>query len=298
MNEDLKSLTTERRNPNTMNIDTLNSLEIIKIMNSEDKKVTLAIEKELPAIAEAIDYCKSSFEKGGRIIYMGAGTSGRIGLLDAVECPPTYNTPNDRIIGLISGGKDAFIKAAEGAEDSAELGKEDLKNLRLTKDDVVIGIAASGRTPYVIGGFEYAKEIGAYTVSISANKNAKMSSYADTVIEVDSGEEVVTGSTRLKAGTMQKLVLNMISTATMIQMGKVYQNLMVDVQQTNIKLVERARKIVIDATGCTYEIATQKLNECENSAKLAITSILLNCDVEDAKSKLNLANGHISKAIK
>ena len=230
---DLSHMTTETRNKNTMELSKMTSLEIISEMNREDENVPKAIHKVLPVIAEVVDWCVEALSQGGRIFYMGAGTSGRLGVLDAAECPPTFGVSPDMVVGLIAGGEKAFIKAIEGAEDSVELGEKDLRYHNLTSNDVVIGIAASGRTPYVIGGLRYANSIGCNTASISCNVGSEIGKIAKKKIEVVVGPEVLTGSTRLKAGTAQKLILNMISTASMVGIGKCYENLMVDVMQTN-----------------------------------------------------------------
>lgn len=295
---DLTKLTTEARNSNTMDLHIMTPLEIATLMNEEDQKVLGAIKEVLPQVAKVIGWCTDSLRSGGRIIYMGAGTSGRLGLLDAVECPPTFGVSSDRVIGLIAGGEEAFIKAVEGAEDSKILGKEDLMALNLTSKDTVIGIAASGRTPYVIHGLRYAKEVGSKTAVLVCNKNSEMSKEADLAIEPVSGPEVLTGSTRLKAGTSQKMILNMISTGSMIGIGKVYQNLMVDVMQTNEKLVSRAENIVIDATECDRDTAKKTLEQAEGSVKLAIIMVLLQCNQNDAKERLKNASGHIRYALK
>ena len=274
---DLTKLTTETRNKNTMNLDRMTSIEIAITMNKEDENVINSIRDTLPKISEVIDMCAKALKGGGRIIYMGAGTSGRLGLLDAVECPPTFGVPSDLVIGLIAGGESAFIKAVEGAEDSKTLGVDDLKNINLTNKDVVIGLAASGRTPYVIHGLKYAREIGCKTAIVVCNKDSEMAKYSDVAIEVVVGPEVLTGSTRLKAGTAQKMVLNMISTGSMVAVGKAYQNLMVDVMQTNEKLVVRAENIVIEATDCDRDTARRALKEANGKVKTAVVMILLNC---------------------
>lgn len=293
----LDKLTTERRNPNTTNLDQLTPHEFLKIMNHEDRKVAVVVSEALPEIEKAVLAVIESLKKGGRLIYFGAGTSGRLGVLDAVECSPTFGTA-DEVQGLIAGGEKAFVKAVEGAEDSEELAVQNFKDLNLTKNDTVVGIAASGRTPYVIGGLKYADEIGAETISISCNKNAEISKYAKISIEVDCGPEVLTGSTRLKAGTAQKLILNMISTASMVGVGKVYGNLMVDVRATNEKLVERSKRIVMEATGVSYEEAEKKLEEAEGKVKVAIVMIFSDCPYEEARAKLDLAEGFVRRAIK
>ncbi|MCT2195624.1 N-acetylmuramic acid 6-phosphate etherase [Paenibacillus sp. FSL K6-2441] len=294
----LENLTTEARNERTMRLDEMEVTELLTVMNEEDAKVAGAVKKEIPKIAQAVTAITESLKKGGRLIYMGAGTSGRIGLLDAVECPPTFGTSPDQVVGLIAGGSNAFIKAVEGAEDRAELGRTDLQNLGLTAKDAVVGIAASGRTPYVIGGLEYAKQVGAKTISISCNKNAVISTISDIAIEIENGPEVLTGSTRLKAGTSQKLVCNMLSTASMIGLGKVYGNLMVDVQPTNEKLADRAKRIVMEATGCDASTAENTLRLAEGKAKPAILMILTGCSYEVALEKLEENQGFIGKAAK
>lgn len=294
----LENLTTEARNERTMRLDEMEVTELLTVMNEEDAKVAGAVKKEIPKIAQAVTAITESLKKGGRLIYMGAGTSGRIGLLDAVECPPTFGTSPDQVVGLIAGGSNAFIKAVEGAEDRAELGRTDLQNLGLTAKDAVVGIAASGRTPYVIGALEYAKQVGAKTISISCNKNAVISTISDIAIEIENGPEVLTGSTRLKAGTSQKLVCNMLSTASMIGLGKVYGNLMVDVQPTNEKLADRAKRIVMEATGCDASTAENTLRLAEGKAKPAILMILTGCSYEVALEKLEENQGFIGKAAK
>lgn len=295
---DLEKLTTESRNQNTLNIDKVSTLDMVKMINEEDKKVAVAIEAELPKIAEAIDKIVSSIHKGGRLVYIGAGTSGRLGILDASECPPTYGVSEELVQGIIAGGKEAIFRAKEGAEDSKELAVEDLKNISLNENDAVVGLAASGRTPYVIGGLEYANEIGALTVSITCNAGSEVSKAAKIPIAPVVGAEAVTGSTRLKSGTAQKLVLNMLSTGTMIKLGKVYGNLMVDVRATNEKLVERAKKIVCEATGVTREDAEKSLIETNYDVKLSIFMILSKLDKEEAKKLLDESNGYIAEALK
>ncbi|MCM3596732.1 N-acetylmuramic acid 6-phosphate etherase [Metabacillus idriensis] len=294
----LEHLTTETRNEKTMNLDEMSTIELLTVMNEEDEKVARAVKAELPSIAKAVDAIIHAKKQGGRLIYMGAGTSGRIGLLDAVECPPTFGTDPGEVIGLIAGGEKAFIKAVEGAEDSKELGVGDLKEIQLTSSDIVVGIAASGRTPYVIGGLEYSNSIGAKTVAVCCNKSSEVGKTAEIAIAVVNGPEVLTGSTRLKAGTSQKLVCNMLSTASMVGIGKVYGNLMVDVQQTNQKLEERAKRIVMEATSCSYETAEEYLVIAKDNSKLAILMILTNLTYEDALDKLNVSQGFIREAIK
>ena len=294
---DLSVLVTESRNKETMGLDQMTPLEIVAIMNREDGKAVEAVGEVLPQIARAIAWCTDSLKQKGRIIYMGAGTSGRLGVLDAVECPPTFGVSPDVVVGLMAGGSAAFVKAVEGAEDSQTLGEEDLKKIHLSPADIVIGLAASGRTPYVIYGLRYAKKIGCRTVAVSCNRDSEIGKEADLAIEPVPGPEVLTGSTRLKAGTVQKMVLNMISTGSMVGIGKVYQNLMVDVVQTNMKLITRAENIVMTATGCTREEARDSLEEAEGSVKLAITMILLQCGAKSAKTRLNRAGGDVRNAI-
>lgn len=295
---DLKKLTTEQRHPDTLLLDTMSPLEIITIMNQEDAKVIQAIKEELPKIAQVIEWCTHALKVKGRIIYLGAGTSGRLGLLDAAECPPTFGVDHNTVVGLLAGGVDAFVKAIEGAEDSHTLAQDEMKAIQVNANDVIIGIAASGRTPYVIHGLKYAKTLGCKTVSMSNNKDSEMAQVADLAIEVVTGPEVLTGSTRLKAGTSQKLVLNMISTASMIGVGKVYENLMVDVMQTNQKLITRAENIVMSATQCDRESAKTTLQQAHGSVKVAITMILMQCDEPQALKMLEQAQGHIRHCVK
>lgn len=294
---DLTKLTTETRNINTMNLDCMTPLEIATIMNAEDENAVKAVSQVLPEIAKAIKWCTNALNNGGRIIYMGAGTSGRLGLLDAVECPPTFGVSQGLVIGLIAGGDNAFIKAVEGAEDSTTLGEEDLKALHLSSKDIVVGIAASGRTPYVVYGLKYARQIKCKTVVLVCNKGSVMAEIADLAIEPVPGPEVLSGSTRLKSGTVQKMILNMISTGSMVGVGKVYQNLMVDVMQTNEKLVTRAENIVMEATKCDRKTAEGMLTEAGGSVKLAIAMILFQCSRAEAEEKLRRSHGHIRLAL-
>lgn len=289
----LDKLTTETRNHQTMNLDELTTSEVVQLMNEEDKKVAYAVEKELPSISKVAEAIIESFKKGGRLIYMGAGTSGRLGVLDAAECVPTFSVDPTMVQGLIAGGMKAMTVAVEGAEDSATLGKEDLQHIELTENDVVLGIAASGRTPYVIGALTYANEIGATTASLSCNKDAEISRYATLPIEVEVGPEILTGSTRLKSGTAQKLVLNMLSTSSMIGIGKVYQNLMVDVKPSNEKLVERSKRIIMQATDCSYEQASQAFTSANQHVKTAIVMILTDSTKEEAEQKLVESQGFV-----
>jgi N-acetylmuramic acid 6-phosphate etherase len=288
---------TESRNPASAQIDTLSTIEILQVINQEDQKVALAVQAVLPQIAQTVDAITEAFANGGRLIYMGAGTSGRLGILDASECPPTYGTNPDMVIGLIAGGHQAILKAVENAEDNAQMGQDDLKALNLTHHDVVVGIAASGRTPYVLGGLEYAKSIGATTASIACNPECAMAEAADIAILPVVGAEVITGSSRMKAGTAQKLVLNMLTSGAMIRSGKVFGNLMVDVEATNAKLIQRQTNIVVEATGATKEEAEKALEACERHCKTAILMILANLDAEQAKSRLAEHNGFIRAAL-
>ena len=292
----MEKLITELKNPNTENLDMLTVMDILKEMNKEDESVILEIRKSLPELEKAINICISNLLKGGRIIYIGAGTSGRLGVLDAAECYPTFGT--DRVIGIIAGGEAAFLKAIEGAEDSEELAKKDLFNINIKSNDTVIGIAASGRTPYVIGGLEYANSIGIDTISISCNLNSKISKYSKVAIEVNCGPEILTGSTRLKAGTAQKMMLNMISTISMIKIGKVYNNLMVDLVATNKKLEERSKQILIEVTGVTYEEAEKTLVLANGNVKQSIVMLLKNCSLSEAIKSLERSNGFVREAIK
>lgn len=293
----LDNLLTEARNPQTMELDSMTPLEIVTAMNREDARVPESIRPQLPNIAQCVAWATEAIRSGGRLIYMGAGTSGRLGVLDAVECPPTFGVSPDVVVGLIAGGEGAFVKAVEGAEDSRELGKADLETIGLTPKDLVVGIAASGRTPYVLGGLAYANSLGCKTAAISCNPGSALGKEARLAIEVAPGPECLTGSTRLKAGTAQKLILNMISTATMVGCGKAYSNLMVDVMQTNEKLVVRAQNIVMEATGVSRDSAKEAIALAGGSCKLAVTMILADCTVEEAKERLERCGGSVRQAI-
>lgn len=293
----LSHLVSEGRNPDTMDIDLLTSLEVVEKINQQDKQVPLAIEAELPQIAKAVDKIAHAFQNGGRLIYMGAGTSGRLGVLDASECPPTFGVSDKMVIGLIAGGPEAILKAKEGAEDSLTLGIDDLKAIQFSEKDVVVGIAASGRTPYVIGALNYANQTGAVTVALSCNPDSPIADIAQIAISPVVGPEALTGSTRLKSGTAQKLVLNMLTTASMIRIGKSYQNLMVDVKATNEKLVARAARIVIQATECDKALAVSTLKTTDYDVKLAILMILTGLDLQAAKAQLDQQNGFLRKAV-
>lgn len=297
MGLNLSALVTEQRNPDTMKIDEVSTVELCRLINAEDKTVPLAVEKELPQIAEAIDVITAQIEAGGRLFYCGAGTSGRLGVLDASECPPTYGVDPGLVVGLIAGGKEALLSAKEGAEDSLSLCEEDLRANGFNQKDVLCGIAASGRTPYVIGGMKYAKNLGAPVISLTCNPASEMAALADIAISPVVGPEAVTGSTRMKAGTAQKLVLNMLSTGTMIKLGKTYGNLMVDVQPTNLKLVARTRRIVMLATDVTEEEAEAALAQCGHHPKTAILMLLKGVDAQEAQALLKECGGRIKKAL-
>ncbi|MCF8887957.1 N-acetylmuramic acid 6-phosphate etherase [Priestia megaterium] len=297
MNEQLTLLTTESQNEHTMKIDTASTKEILNIMNKEDQKVALAVQKVLPDVEVAVEFVSESFQKEGRLIYVGAGTSGRLGVLDAVECPPTFSTNPNQVQGLMAGGEKAFVKAVEGAEDNEELGAADLQKIHLNERDTVIGIAASGRTPYVIGALRYAKSVKAKTVALSCNGNSLIGKEADHSIEVVVGPEVLTGSTRLKAASAHKMILNMISTAAMLKVGKAYENLMIDVHVSNEKLKERAIGIICKIMGVSYEQASRTLEEANNEVKTAVVMIKTNENYDTAKMLLNNADGYVRKAI-
>ena len=297
MNIDLSRLQTEGRNTASENIDTLSTLDMLTIINQEDQKVALAVERILSQIAQAVDAITHAFAHGGRLIYCGAGTSGRLGILDASECPPTYGTPREQVIGLIAGGQTAILRAVENAEDNVALGEQDMIENQVGERDVVVGIAASGRTPYVIGAMKYARTQGATVVSLTCNANSAMSQLADIALEAVVGPEVVTGSSRMKAGTAQKMVLNMLTTGSMIRSGKVYGNLMVDVEATNAKLVQRQVDIVMQATDCDRSTAIKALSECERHCKTAILMILGQLSAAEASAVLTQNNGFIRQAL-
>lgn len=293
----LETMLSEQRNPNTLHIDALSSLEVVTLLNNEDKQVAFAVEKNLPQIAQAVEHIVAAFQAGGRLVYMGAGTSGRLGVLDASECPPTFGVPSSMVVGLIAGGETALRNAVEGAEDNIEAGEQDLRHIHFSRKDVLVGIAASGRTPYVIGGLRYAKQLGATTVSLVSNPNAIMSEIADIAITTAVGPEALTGSSRLKSGTAQKMVLNMLTTASMILMGKCYENLMVDVKASNEKLKARAIRIVMQATECEQAFAEKALLEAEQNAKLAIMMILSDLPKEKAQALLEKHQGKLRAAL-
>ncbi|MFZ7243036.1 N-acetylmuramic acid 6-phosphate etherase [Avibacterium avium] len=294
----LSQLSTEQRNPNSMNLDELSALEIVQLMNAEDKNVPLAIEKCLPQIATAVEKIVHAFQHGGRLVYLGAGTSGRLGVLDASECPPTFGVSSEMVKGIIAGGERALRHPIEGAEDNPQSAVENLQEIDFNTKDILVGIAASGRTPYVLGGLDYAKSLGATTMAIASNANSPMAQVAEIAIITAVGAEVLTGSSRLKSGTAQKLVLNMLTTASMVLIGKCYQNLMVDVQASNQKLVARATRIVMQATDCTAEQAQQALTAAHNNAKVAILMLLANLDYPSAVQLLSENKGRLQGALK
>ncbi|MBO3763029.1 MAG: N-acetylmuramic acid 6-phosphate etherase [Thermoproteota archaeon] len=297
MFDELLELTTESRNLRSMNIDRVSIEEILKIINEEDKLVPLAVEKEIPNIAKAVRFVIDSFKKNGRLIYVGTGTSGRLGVLDAAECPPTFGVSSDMVVGIIAGFPEALWKAVEGAEDSTEDGMRAMEKISVNERDTVVGISASGRTPFVIGALIKAKERGARTVGISTNKNPKIANYVEVMITPLVGPEVITGSTRMKSGTAQKLVLNMISTASMIGIGKVYQNLMIDLKPLNNKLIERAKRIIMELTGVNYEKASEIFLKSGMNVKISLVMALGNVEAEEAKKFLELSEGHVFKAV-
>lgn len=294
---ELQKIATEQRNPNTMNIDTLSTLDMVKLINREDHRVADAVGEVTDKIAQAVDVIAEKLAAGGRLIYCGAGTSGRLGILDAVECPPTYSTDPETVQALMAGGYGAIFKAVEGAEDSKELGVEDMKNIHFSQKDVLVGIAASGRTPYVRGCMEYAKRLGAPTVAVTCCPGSELDQFADIGIAPAPGPEVVTGSTRMKSGTAQKMVLNMLSTGAMIKLGKVYGNLMVDVKPSNEKLIRRCVTIVCSAAECTEAEATKALEACDYRPKVAIVMVLRGVNADTACAMLQKAEGRIAKVL-
>ena len=295
---DLASLTTEQRNRTSLELDKMSTKEIVKVMNEADKEVAFAVEKEMTAITEAIEIVYERLKSGGRLFYIGAGTSGRLGVMDASECPPTFMTDKEMVQTIMAGGEHSFFEAIEGAEDDEEQGEKDLISRNVTSEDVVLGISSSGRTPYPIGALKYAKRNGIAAISLASNPDSDISQYADCSIEVITGPEILTGSTRLKAGTSHKMVLNIISTAVMVKLGKVYENLMVDVHASNYKLVERAKRTVIDITDTTYETAAETLKASDNQVKPAIIMIKTGSTYEQAKQALENHQGYVREAIK
>jgi len=296
--EEISKLTTEQRNPRSMDIDAKSTIEILRIINEEDKIIPFAVEQELPYIEQAVEIIVDAFKKGGRLLYFGAGTSGRLGVVDASECPPTFGTPYGMIEGFIAGGKEAMFRAQEGAEDHEENGAKDIMKANVTSIDVVCGIAASRRTPYVVGAVKKAKELGAKTLFVTTNPRKDFNiKEVDVAICPYIGPEVIMGSTRMKSGTAQKLVLNMLTTASMIRMGKVYENMMIDLQMTNKKLVERSKKIVMTITGLNYDEATEYLKKAKGHVKTALVMIKANVDYDEAQRRLKKADGFVRLAI-
>lgn len=294
--EVLSGLKTEGRNPKTLDLDLMSVRELLTVMNEEDRTVIEAVKQVIPQIQETVEAVIHALNRGGRLIYAGAGTSGRLGILDAVECLPTFSTTYE-VVGIIAGGEKAFVRAQEGAEDSREAGEKDLEQLQVDERDVVVALSASGRTPYCIGVLEYARKAGACCVGLSCNSPAELSAYSDISIEVETGPEILTGSTRLKAGTAEKMILNMISTASMVGIGKVYGNLMVDMKATNLKLEDRAKRIVSMACGCTEEEAQEALSQTDGGIKAAIVMVQANTTAEEARTRLKANNGFVRKCL-
>lgn len=295
--EQLKLLTTEQRNPRSMNIDTAPLAEVLSIIHEDDRRAVDAVTPELPYIAQAVEIVEHAFRNGGRLFYAGAGTSGRLGVLDAAECPPTFGSDPELIQGLIAGGEAAMFRAQEGAEDHESYGADDMDTAGVTDKDVVCGIAASRRTPYVVGAVARAREIGAKTLFVTCNPRSQFSLDVDVAICADVGPEVVMGSTRMKSGTATKLILNMITTATMIRLGKVYENMMVDLQMTNLKLVERSKKIVMTATGVNYDAAATALEHAGGHVKTALVMLLADVAPDEARARIERGGGFVRHAI-
>ncbi len=293
----MNKLTTEARNPASEQIDTLSPLEIVRLMNAEDAKVAEAVGREAEAIAQAIEVIADRLSHNGRLVYLGAGTSGRLGVLDATECPPTFSTPPELVVGLIAGGPAALTRAVEGAEDHPEFAIEDLSRINLTRADVVVGIATSGRTPYVIGGLEYARQLKAFAIGLACNESSALAAVADLMIAPIVGPEIISGSTRLKAGTATKMVLNMLTTGAMVRLGKTYGNRMVDLKATNAKLVIRTRRIVADLTGLSEEQAAEQLSKCDGELKTAVVAHQHGVTAEVARTILLQANGQLRTAM-
>ena len=292
-----KTLKTEQQNKKTIDIDQFPIFKVLETINDEDRKISAAVKKALPEIEQVVGLAKSSLLHGGRVFYIGAGTSGRLGVLDASECPPTFSAPSEWFIGIIAGGDQALRKSIEGAEDDSNAAKSDLKNFKITKNDLIIGISCSGAAKYVVSALEYGKEKGAKTVYLVTNPKPYLRADADVIITVDTGPEIITGSTRMKAGTATKMVLNMISTATMVSMGKVYGNLMVDLMAVNDKLIDRGIRIIQNLTGLDYESSNHYLNRSNGSVKAAIVMIKNNCELKDAEDLLQEAGGSLRKVI-
>lgn len=294
---ELQKIATEQRNPNTTHIDTLSTLEMVRLINQEDQKVALAVAQVAPEIARAIDVITRQLSQGGRLFYAGCGTSGRLGILDAVECPPTYSTDPELVQAIIAGGYPAIFQAVEGAEDDFDLGRRDLQERGFASQDVLVGLAASGRTPYVLGAMGYARELGAAVIAVTCCPGSEVDRMADIGIAPTPGPEVITGSTRMKSGTAQKMVLNMLSTGTMIKLGKVYGNLMVDVKPSNEKLIRRCVTIVREAVGCEEDQAVSALEACGYRPKVAIVMLLKKIDAEQARELLEQAQGRIARVV-
>lgn len=294
---DIVTLATEASNPASRNLDQLSALEVVQLMNAEDAKVAEAVRLELPNIARAVEATVGRLRQGGRLIYMGAGTSGRLGVLDAAECPPTFNTTPEQVIGWIAGGLNAMTQAAEAAEDDPELGRRDAASLKISAADALVGLAASGRTPYVLGALAYGREVGAVTIAVTCNRPSAVEQLAEITIAPVTGPEVLAGSTRLKAGTAQKMVLNMLSTATMVGLGKTFGNLMVDMRPTNAKLRRRAARIVAEATGSSETAALEMLNRCHGETRTAIVALLSGISPDEARQRLKAAGGFVRKAL-
>lgn len=295
--DEIRNLATEQQNPASTNIDRASTREILEIINTEDHLVPVAVRREIPYIEQAVEIVLEAFKRGGRLIYAGAGTSGRLGVVDAAECPPTFGTPPELVQGLMAGGRDAMFTAAEGAEDDESFGEADLKGVNLTSRDVVCGIAASRRTPYVVGAVKYARSIGARTLFVTCNPRSEFNLEVDVAMCPVVGPEVVMGSTRMKSGTAQKLVLNMITTTVMVRMGKTYENMMVDLQMTNKKLVERSRRIVMTITGVGYEEASRQMEAAGGHVKTTLVMILADVDADEARLRLKRADGFVRDAI-
>ncbi len=295
--EQLDQLTTERPNPRSHDIDRLSALEIVRLMNEEDATVAAAVEREAERIAAAIDAITERLRRGGRLIYLGAGTSGRLGVLDAAECPPTFRSPPEMVVGVIAGGKEALVRAIEGREDHPEFGRDDLEKVDLSPLDVVVGIATSGRTPYVIGGLRYARSVGALAIGFSCNDDSQLAAVSDLQITPVVGPEVVSGSTRLKAGTATKMVLNMLTTGTMVRLGKTFGNLMVDLRATNVKLAARARRIIAKLAEVSTAEAAALLEQCGGEVKTALVCRFRGVSAEEARQLLDEHGGHLRPII-
>lgn len=295
---DLQKLATEKKNPASKHIDTMSTLEMMQVIHAEDQNAVNAVTPLLPKIADAVDKIARRMRNGGRLIYCGAGTSGRLGILDAVECPPTYSTPPELVVGLMAGGTDAIFRAKEGAEDDEVQGKDDLASLSPTAQDTVVGLSASGRTPYVVGALQYARQLGALTVAVACSPDSPIANVAEIDLTATTGAEVVTGSTRMKAGTAQKMILNMLSTGAMVRLGKVYGNLMVDVAATNEKLRERALRIVMEIAACNRKEGEAALRKADGQTKLAILIARGNCTKEEAERILKDSDGQLSAALR